>query len=1448
MRHTLFALLLTFVVSLSWAHGPQKKFDFKENKGQWHPAVQFKAEMADGVLFLEEGALTWSLLHPEDLQALHDVIKLPEEEQANFLLRGHAYKVHFEGANPQAGMTGQEAHDAYYNYFIGNDTTKWASKVKGFNAVRYSQLWEGIGLRVYNSDNFLKYDFILAPGSDPNQVLLRYEGLEGMQIINGELHLTTSIGEVVEQEPYAYQVIGSELVEVPCSYVLEEDMLRFSFPEGYDETRQLVIDPIVIASTLSGTTGVSNYGHSAAYDLAGNIYTGAISFGSGYPTNTGSFQQGFAGGGTDIALSKLNPTGTDLIWASYLGGSSGEYPHSLVTNNQEELYVYGSTNSNNYPVSDNAYDATSNGGADIVVSKLSADGTTLLGSTYIGGSAEDGRNTSGNNYGDTYRGEIFLDGNERPLVASFSSSSNFPTSIGAYQSTHGGQLDAVLFGFNSNLSTLLYSTYLGGSQNDTGFGVRTTADGDIYMGGMTGSSDFPSTAGAYQTTFQGGDGGGWGGVERDGFIARFNPTASTLEACTFYGTEVDDQVFFIDLDNNEDVWVYGQSTGDMPITDGTYTEANGSLFISKFNPELTDVLVGNKVVPSGGFGGFGGVPIAFLVDRCDNVYISTHGATIGLNTTPDAVFTTGGFYLAAYGPDLETLEFATYYTSGHVDGGTSRFDKSGIIYQGVCSGGGFNTNPDAWATDQNGGWDIGVFKMDFQVAGVNASLTASAEALNGCAPHTVDFSNFSVGNIFTWDFGDGSPESNEFEPSHTYTEPGLYTVQLISMDSLSCNIADTAYVDIAVSIPQDFNPDFTYDLDCETLEISTQNTTDAPWLVYTWDMGDGTILEGENVSHFYAEEGEYTITLLAEDLGCIADEEVSQDVQVVGAVLASTDAPSYEGCGELQIDFENTSNGLSYLWDFGDGSPTTTEVNPSHTFTGPGTFTVTLTAYHPQSCNLEDQTELTVTVGEVQDIEAAFQLLQTDCELLTVQGTNQSTGEHLAHEWTMGDGASYDTPDITHNYGSVGNYAVNLTVTDTLCDASDTFELNVNILTEVTAIIGNPNLEGCAPFDAQFVNNSAGTNFFWDFGDGSPIIDAQVASHTYTEGGTYTVTLTVEGSGNCGGSDQTTAEVTVIDPPVLDAFFSMQQQGACEAMTVSFLDESTGENIDLEWDVAGTNYAQSTFEHVFDAPGTYPVTLTINEPVCDASDTFTLNIDVLDGIDLQSPPESYLCYYETSTELSVLAPEAASLEWNTGEEGGSITVSEPGIYTVTATMNNCTDTEGLEVIRISALNLFDNPVVCEGLQTLLEIPYDNGSNYQWCDNGGAVTQIYASEPGEYCYEFNDEYGCLQSGTVLLEHLDTDASVYIPNAFTPNNDGVNDVFKAFGVGWEDFSITVWNRWGEAVFESTDPEAFWDGSFEGGDHYVQNEVYTWRVTYTSSCSSEKVLKTGNVVVLR
>ena len=598
--------------------------------------------------------------------------------------------------------------------------------------------------------------------------------------------------KVIEQTPIAYQIIDNKTCYVSCEFILKDNTVSFNFPEGYDNSKTLIIDPTLIASTLSGST-YENWGHTATYDLNENIYSGARCFGSGYPTTFGAYQQNF-NGSIDIAISKLNPDGSNLIWATYLGGSSNDYPHSMITDNQGDLYIYGTSSSSNYPTSLSSFSSTNSGNTDIIVSHLSDDGTSLIGSSYIGGNSVDGQNSINTNYGDTYRGEIYLDTENSIYISSFSSSNNFPTSVNAFQNSNMGGQDAVVFKFNNDVSVLEWSTYIGSTSNDAAYGIRVNDDFETFVTGVAGIG-FPMQVAGNYTTFNGG--------QYDGFIVKLNQDGTDVLANSFFGTSGNDESFFIDIDNEERVYIFGQNSSYLPITANCYGTNNSSQFIAKFDEDLNNILWQTTIGSRNQFS-YDFVPIAFMVDICKGIYISGHGGLSNIPnmyTTNDSFYGSGGFYLMVLEPDASAVKFASYYTGNHVDGGTSRFDPKGKVYQAVCScnfgGGLMSTNTNAYSTSQSTSCDIGVFKIDFDFEGVNAIASFTFDNSDICDQANVQFENLSSGSEYFWEFGDGT-NSTETNPNHLYENAGIYYVSLIAIDSTTCNFSDTSMFEIEI--------------------------------------------------------------------------------------------------------------------------------------------------------------------------------------------------------------------------------------------------------------------------------------------------------------------------------------------------------------------------------------------------------------------------------------------------------------------------------------------------------------------------------------------------------------------------------------------------------------------------------------------------------------------------
>ncbi len=552
-------------------------------------------------------------------------------------------------------------------YILGNDPARWASKVPVYHKVVYDNIYKDIQLATYSEEGNFKYDFIVAPNADANQIQLQYEGVDGLEVKEGNLIVETSVETVTELKPYAYQIINNQQEAIACNYILTNNTITFQFPEGYNEQLPLIIDPVVVGATLSGSS-TTNYGHTATFDNAGNIYAGGIAFGDGYPTTTGAFQENY-GGAVDIGMSKYNADASDLIYATYIGGSESDYPHSIIVDFNNQLCVLGSSSSANYPTSTNAVQSNSGGGTDIVITKLNADGSAMIGSTFMGGSQADGLNSSflNNNYGDNRRGEIVLDNQGNIYIASCTLSDDFTVTANAFQSSLNEEpttnvvQDGVVFKINSDLSTLFWSTYLGGKGSDICLGLRVDEFNDVFVTGYAGDANFPMVTGGVQET--------WPGGQESGYVVKLTSDGSAMTHGTFWGTEGDEHSFFIDIDEQDQIHIYGTTTGEMEITPNTYSYNEGSRqFIAAFTNDLT-ALVYSTVIGTGSTSFNDFVPIAFMVDKCNSIYFSGHGTANGLPTTPDAFLTSGNvFYLGVLEPLAADLSFGTYYgNAGHVD-------------------------------------------------------------------------------------------------------------------------------------------------------------------------------------------------------------------------------------------------------------------------------------------------------------------------------------------------------------------------------------------------------------------------------------------------------------------------------------------------------------------------------------------------------------------------------------------------------------------------------------------------------------------------------------------------------------------------------------------------------------------------------------------------------------
>lgn len=997
-----------------------RHLEFIPNQGQEKPSVKYSARISGGKLFIEDGSLLYHLQDNSDILAVHMGARITTPT-----IKGHVYRMKWVNAQ-QPVYSASQITSHYYNFFLGNDQSKWKGGIHAAEQLELKELYPGISVKIEtNADERLEYTYTVAPGVSPLQIIQQYEHTDGLSINrNGDLVIKTHVGEIKELKPVAWQMVKGKKQVVPCVFKLSQNRVGYDFPRGYDVNSDLIIDPVLIFGSYSGSTA-DNFGMTATYDDAGHLYSGGTAFNIGYPTTPGAYDvtcnSASTGaldgtyGITDVVLTKYKPDGTGLVYSTYLGGGTTttgtETVHSLIVNSNNELMCFGATSSIDFPTTGTAYQSAHAGGStiqfyfngvyfqptgtDIYVTKFNAAGTALIGSTYIGGSGNDGVNykvSSGTysttasydslttNYGDQFRGEIMIDNSNNIYVTSTTRSPDFPI-VNAYQSSLSGSQDAVVFKFDPTLSNLLFSTYLGGSDKDAGYSIKLDAAGNVFVTGGTSSINFPVTAGALNTTYQGG--------KTDGFIAKLSPSGSALLAASFIGTNLYDQSMFVEIDKNDMVYLYGNTagTGTFPVVNAGYSNPNSGQFIMRLDNDLS--VIDFSTLFGNGSGAPNISPSAFLVDVCGNIYISGWGNSIlpgigplsGMPITPDAFQPLTGdghnFYIACFQRNMTGLLYASYFGGNlsheHVDGGTSRFDKYGIIYQSVCAGCGnhddFPTTPGAWSnTNNSNNCNNGVFKFDFEITPV-ADFTT--DFFMGCSPLTITFMNSSPPDLeYLWDFGNGDTTSVIFNPVVTYTDTGSYTVTLITEDSI-CGLIDTAVKIITVHPHLQINSVSDTVFCSETIYdlIATANNTSN---VYVWsssplftDTLNAPLTDSALNANIQSDTVFYVQTF---NSWCSASDTVvielhNLDPQITGAVtscagdsalLTATNATPGE---TYTIDWSPNSEILS-----GDGTSSII-VSPNDTVL----YTVTFTTPY---CNASDTYELYLTPGGIASVSA----------------------------------------------------------------------------------------------------------------------------------------------------------------------------------------------------------------------------------------------------------------------------------------------------------------------------------------------------------------------------------------------------------------------------------------------------------------------------------------------
>jgi len=541
---------------------------FIENRGQLDSSVKFYVKTAAQTLYFTDAGIVFDLQRGQKEATDNTGIK---EERLIFNLV-------FEKARKGITITGINHQTATVNYFVGPQST-WQNNIPTYKGIIYKEIYPGIDLKVFGNNKDIEYEFIVNPGADPANILLTYNGIEGLSTsTQGKLLIATAFGTLKETKPYIYQKKLRKIEEVAGNFVIHKpadtsQTGKFSYGfkvAAYDPAYPLIIDPTLSYSTYLGGNAI-DVGKGIAVDNNGNAYVTGTTGSTNFPETTGSFQETSAGN-YDAFISKLSADGTTLLYSTYLGGSSVDSGGGIAVDSSGFAYVAGKTTSNNFPTK-NQY-ADFSGSTDIFISKLSTDGTSLSYSTYFGGTGQDEANAIAVNSS----GQVYITGLTN-------GESGFDVTTGAYQTTYGGIYDAFIIKFAADGLHLIYSTYLGGSGTDTGKSIAIDSLDNVYITGCTSSStNFPTTSGSFQSTY--------GGGSYDAFVSKLSSNGTTLLYSTYLGGGSGEDGKGIAVNSSGFAYVIGMTqSSDFPTQNPYQAPLAGAsdAFISKLSTDGTSL-------------------------------------------------------------------------------------------------------------------------------------------------------------------------------------------------------------------------------------------------------------------------------------------------------------------------------------------------------------------------------------------------------------------------------------------------------------------------------------------------------------------------------------------------------------------------------------------------------------------------------------------------------------------------------------------------------------------------------------------------------------------------------------------------------------------------------------------------------------------------------------------
>lgn len=1270
------------------------------------------------------------------------------------------------------------------------------------DGIVYSDIYPNIDLVFYKTEKGeLKYDFQLHIGALISDISLVYSGVDGMCVADdGSLTFTTSWGDITEDKPYSYWTTSRE--EVDIDYLVKDN--RVSFNADFDYVKEeLTLDPIYVdwSSYFYGSginaSGVG-YGFTWVYDLDvdsdNNLYVAGIT-NDKFPVISGSYDTS-ANGLYDAYLCKMTPSGDSIIWFTYLGGSQNDYCFSVAVNEAQEPVVSGFTRSTDFPITAGAYDSvigTTSGGFvqyfKGYVSKFSRNGDSLLFSTYLGGSASD------------LIQSIVLDDAGNVYLTGQTRSSDFPTTAGVYQSNFGGSStssgwwnggDAFLTKINATGTGLIFSTYLGGAGDDVAYEVALSPAGDIYVVGKTNSTNFPTTDGSniFNYTVNG---------LSDGFICKFNSAGTTLSYSKMMGGSAEDWFEGVYVNERDEAYVAGISRSTNFYTTANAYQRNNAggadIVVVKMNPGGQNVYFSTYLGGSGdelyssGFIYNSNVriaanvreePIICGISRSNNFPVTNDALR---KTNPSNNNLGSGWNSSTTISKLDSrgaaLLYGTYYGgSGFEVPGANKLKRqscyTNILYGGFTSSPDFPTTSGVYKENRNTTnffWTgfISKFRDSLYTEKIVLNLE---DTITECDEVFEILNAKNTGADILWSNGG----KRQYE---IIRDTGLIWVQA----TYGCDtVRDSLY------IVKEFSPkvpvlpsDSTYCNTFPSLTLDAKN--DTILASYLWNIGDTTqTIVADTAMQFW-------VDIITPNCGTKRD-VVDYKLLLKPNPMLPPDSLFCDSTRLVLNAETRAENEEIYRWNTGDSSAT-------YLLTDTGFFKVVVSNY----CGVDSSEFVASKILSPRISLPLDSQFCTNVDIYLAYGIPNNQ-EFYTYEKLGFQDVIFVVSDTLHITDS-GSYEI--AISNSCSMVKDTF--TASLISTPRAAIGSDTIL-CDKVELALSAGAMNNDELYTWSNGA-VLNSILA----TEEGLYSVEIT----NKCGTSKDSIEIQKVVSPTVKlpeDSVF-------CNNIDFT-VDATIEEPSTYLWN---TGVTRPIIE--IDKAGTY--ILTVSNFCGTVSDSVVIGLNTNPNINLGD--DKIFCSAVQPTTLSTgNTGNDESYLWSNGSVQNTIQLTTEGQYWVRV-WNKCSaasDTINLIVSPNPEIDLGSDTTLCGNFSLTLDAG-NEGMKYLWMPYGESTQTIQAREQIEYKVTVYNEYGC-ESTAQFEIRSDCVSKSFIPTAFSPNGDGINDVFKPTLINFEDYQLEVYNRWGEKIFESDDVNLGWDGTYKS--EQMQNGVYLFKMRYKTT----------------